>query len=134
MVINKMLWAFYALFVALALYLNWHAELFSFSGNFAAVKIIIWAVYLVFLAYSIQCSFKESLFRTIGKMKELYWGTQIGLDLYIGVGLALLVVFLNEGALVFALWLIPFLVFANLAVLLYFAIHFESIVSKLMML
>ena len=131
--INLSLWVLYVVFVGGALYLNWHDRMFEFGGHLAILKMAVWAAYFGFLGYSIHCSSRESLFRTIGVMSKLYWGRQIGIDLYLGLFLALIVVYLNEGFVAVLLWLIPTLIFANLAILLYFAIHFDVIADKLML-
>lgn len=123
-------WLAYALFAVIALYSNWHPELLSFAGPLGAFKLVVWIAFVVFLAYSVYCSSRESIFRSVPKIFEFHWGRQITADLYLGLALALFVVYLNEGALAVALWALPTLLFANLAILLYFAIHFESIVSR----
>ena len=127
---GMLLWGIYALFVACALYLNWHERLFDFSGRLGAIKLGVWVILAGFLAYSIYCRSREDLFRSIGRLGAFHWGRQIGADLYLGLSLGLLIIYLNEGGFVALLWLIPVLVFANLAILLYFAIHFDSIVMK----
>jgi len=125
-----LLWCIYAFFVACALYLNSDENLLDFDGPLGTIKLAVWGALGGFLAYSIYCSSREDLFRSIGNILSLYWGRQIGADLYLGLLLGLLIVYLNEGGLVALLWLIPIVAFANLAVLLYFAIHFDSIVLK----
>jgi hypothetical protein len=127
---NAVLWAIYAVFAGCALYAGREAGPFSFEGPLAGVKAVVWLVWLAVLAYSLYCSRRENLFRTVGKIGELHWGRQIGTDLYLGLGLALLVIYLNEGGVVALLWLLPTLAFANLAILLYFAIHFDGIVAR----
>ncbi len=127
MTINLLTSAFFILFVALAIYFNWHPELFSFSGDLAMVKAVIWLIWLGFLGYSIYCSTRENIFRTVKSMASFHWGRQIGLDLYLGLVLAMFIIFLNEGVVAVLLWLVPTLLFANLSILLYFAIHFEAI-------
>jgi len=48
-----------------------------------------------------------------------------------GLLLFLAVIYLHQGSvLVLAAWLIPVLLFANLATLLYVAIHFETLVAR----
>lgn len=126
---NLLGWSIYTVFVVLALYFGWHPDLLNFSGDLALVKVLIGITYLGFLAYSSYCSMRENIFKTIAKMARLHWGRQIGIDLYLGLGLAMFVIYLNEGALVAALWLLPTLLFANLSILLYFFIHFESLIS-----
>lgn len=126
---SNLLWLVYFGFAALAAYFDWHDDVFSFSGSHAPFKAIIWLTFLAFLAYSYYASRHESLFRTVGVMNSLYWGRQIGADLYIGCFLAMFIIYLNDGALAAALWLIPTLLFANLSILLYFALNFEKLVA-----
>jgi hypothetical protein len=126
---NLVLWVAYFVFAALALYAGWHPEILSLGGRLAAVKLIVWLVYAAFLGYSLYCSRRENLLKTISKISELHWGRQIGADLYIGLLLSLLLIYLNHGALVAALWRLPTLVLANLAVLLYVSIDFDGIVA-----
>lgn len=125
------LWAAFALFVAAALYFDGHDRLFSAAGPLPAGKYAIWTAFGAFLAYSVYCSTRENLFRTISTMASLHWGRQIGIDLYLGLVLSLLVIYLHEGsALIALLWLLPVFAFANLATLLYFAIHYDAIVAR----
>jgi hypothetical protein len=127
---KNLFWGAYLVFVSCALYFNWHENLFAFGGPLATVKVVVWAALAGFFAYSVYCSSRENLFRSIAKIAELHWGRQIGADLYLGLFLALLVIYLNEGALAAFLWAVPTLPFANLSILLYFAIHFDAIVAK----
>jgi len=128
---RNLFWVAFAVFVSLALYLNWHDGMFSLGGPLATGKYVIWCAFLGFTGYSAYCSVRENLFRSITKMAELHWGRQIGIDLYLGLSLTLFIVYLNEGSvLTTLLWLLPTLAFANLATLLYFAIHYDSIVAK----
>ncbi len=132
MSLNLLAWGVYALFCVLAFYLNWHADLFNFSGDLGLLKLVIWLVYVGFLIYSIYCSQRENIIRSVKSMTKLHWGRQICIDLYLGLLLTLLIIFLHEGVFIMALWLLPILAFGNLATLLYFVIHFESIANKLM--
>jgi len=125
----NLLWLVYFVFAALAVYFDWHGDVFSFSGPLAPFKAIIWLAFAGFLAYSVYASRHESLFRTVKVMNRLYWGRQIGADLYIGCFLAMFIIYLNDGALAAALWLVPTLLFANLSILLYFALNFEKLVA-----
>ena len=131
MAANLISWAIYAAFVAAALYFNWHPALFSFDGSHGGLKVVIWTLLVVFLAYSVYCSAKENIFRTIRKIAEFHWGRQIGIDLYLGLFIFLVFIYLHEGLAVAALWAIPTLLFANLSTLLYLGIHFESIATRL---
>ncbi len=123
-------WGAFVVFAACALTFNWHGAIFAFGGPLAGVKLLVWACFAGFLAYSIHCSARENLFRSVARIAELHWGRQIGADLYLGLLLALLIVYLHEGALAALLWALPTLAFANLSVLLYFAIHFDAIVAR----
>ena len=127
-----LLWGAYILFAGCALYLNWHERMFEFGGSLGILKLAVWAALLCFLAYSVYCSTHEDLFRSIREIGRLHWGRQIGTDLYLGLFLGLVIVYLNEGLVAVLLWAIPTLVFANLAILLYFAIHFNAIADKLL--
>lgn len=128
---KSLLWLAFAIFMACALYFNWHENIFASYGRYAVGKYIVWAAFVGFLAYSIYCSSQENLFRSIGKIADLHWGRQIGIDLYLGLSLTLFIVYLNEGSvLAVLLWLLPTLAFANLATLLYFAIHYDAIVAR----
>jgi hypothetical protein len=128
---NLISWGVFAAFVACAVGFGWHPALLHFDGPMAPVKIIVWLALLLFTGYSIYCSGKENIFKTIRTMARLHWGRQIGIDLYLGLALFLSVIYLHEGSIVaVALWLVPVLLFANLATLLYVAIHFESLVAR----
>ena len=102
---------------------GWHESTLSLNVPLALAKVLVWTLLVGFLAYSIYCSSRENLF-----LSGLHWGRQIGLDLYLGLFLTLFIIYLNEGALAALFWLIPTLLSANLSILLYFAIHFDSIV------
>ena len=129
---SKIFWAAFVGIVACAIYFARHENIPFSPGPLGAVRLLIWAAFFGFTGYSFYCSFKENLFTTIGKLAKLHWGWQIGLDLYLGLSLMLFVIYLNEGSLLAVLlWLLPTLVFANQLTLLYFALHFDSIVAKL---
>ena len=131
MFVKIMLWIVFVIFVACALYFNWHENIFHSNGSMVAGKYLIWTTFVAFLAYTVYCSWQENIFKSIKKMAELHWGRQVGIDLYLGLFLMLFIVYLNEGSvLVLLLWLVPTILFGNLATLLYLAIHFDSIVAK----
>jgi hypothetical protein len=128
---NLISWGVFAAFVTCAIGVGWHATLFRFDGPMGAAKLTVWLAFLLFTAYSVYCSSRENIFKTIRTMARLHWGRQIGTDLYLGLLLFLAVIYLHQGsALVLAAWLIPVLLFANLATLLYVAIHFESLMAR----
>ncbi len=128
---NAISWSVFAAFVAAALGFGWHDRMLTFDGRIGAAKMVVWLAFLSFLAYSIYCSSRENIFKSLRSMAGLHWGRQIGIDLYVGIGLFLSVIYLHEGSLVvLALWLLPTLLFANLATLLYVATHFESLAAR----
>jgi hypothetical protein len=129
--LKAVFWGCFAIFAVAALALGWHERIFDTAGPLAAVKLSVWAAFLGFLGYSAYCSAREDLFTSVRAIARLHWGRQIGADLYLGLSLSLLIVYLDEGSLaVMLLWLLPMLAFANLATLLYFAIHFDAIVAR----
>lgn len=128
---GMVLWGLYAAFAVFALSTNTHEATFQFSGPLSGVKAMVWLALFVFLGYSVFCSFQENFFRSVRTISALYWGRQVGADLYLGLFVGLLVIFLNEGLAVALLWLAPTLIYANLVILLYVAIHFDSLVTKL---
>lgn len=128
---NLISWAVFAAFVACAVALGWHPAILRFDGPMGAAKAVVWLAFLLFTGYSIYCSSKENIFRTIKSMARLHWGRQIGIDLYLGLLLALSVIYLHEGSIVVLLaWLVLVLLFGNLATLLYVAIHFEALIAR----
>ena len=65
-------------------------------------------------------------------MNGLWWGLQIGLDLYISVFLSLALIYLVEGSvMVMLFWALPVIVFANLAILPYLILNYGAVVSAL---
>jgi hypothetical protein len=110
--------------------LEWHDAVFRFDGSTGAAKAIVWTALLVFTGYSIYCSTRESIFRSIVSITRLHWGRQIGIDLYLGLLLSLSIIYLHEGPVTALLWVIPVLLFGNLATLWYVALNFESLVAR----
>lgn len=91
----------------------------------------MWALFLGFTAYTILCSSQENLFAGFRVVLGRHWGRQVLTDLYIGLLLPCVIIYLHSGSMwVLLLWLAPILAFANLAILLYFAIHYDSLVAK----
>ena len=124
------LWGIYGAFACYAVYANWHQPLFQFGGLLGPLKMIVWATLAGFLAYTIFCTTREDLFRSIGAIARLHWGRQIGVDLYLGLFIGIFLIYLNEGIVVALIWLLPTIAFANLSILLYVAINFDTIVAK----
>ncbi|MEE9372525.1 MAG: hypothetical protein V3V00_05675 [Saprospiraceae bacterium] len=126
------LWVIFALFCILAL--GFRSEpLFTSSSAFPIGKYLAWLAFTAFLLYTINVSNKESFFRALKNMSPILWTKQIGIDLYIGVGMFMIIVYQNEPSiLIFLFWIIPAAIFANLATLLYLALHYDSILGLLL--
>lgn len=128
---KNLLWLVYFAFVAAVVYFDWHSRIFTYQTQLDIGKYVLWLAFISFTAFSYYCSSKENLFKTVKKMSELFWGRQILIDLYIGLLLSLFIIYLHSGSVVVVLiWLLPCLLFGNLATLLYFAIHYNSILEK----
>ena len=124
------LWSLYLVFLLVAMS--------SYRGHISVVgegaypygKAILWCVWLAFLGYSLSISWRENFFKSLSRMQPILWSRQIGLDLYIGLLLPLFLIYLNEGSwLITLLWLLPILVFANLATLVYLALNYDALIA-----
>ncbi|MFT6990713.1 MAG: hypothetical protein ACJASL_002695 [Paraglaciecola sp.] len=124
------LWMLYGIFVIIAMSTHTSEPLFVSQGDYPYGKPILWLVLLGFLAYSLYCHVKENFFKTMSITSRYYWTKQIGIDLYLGVAVSGAIIYLNEGSmLILCLWLLPLILFANLATLLYFAMNYDSLVA-----
>lgn len=124
-------WLAFAVFAGCALLFGRSEDLFVSRSALPAGKYLAWAAFTAFLGYSIYCSLRENIFRSVAAMAKFHWGRQIGIDLYLGLGIFLFLIYLHQGSmLVVLLWLVPVLAFANLATLLYLAVHYDSLVGK----
>jgi len=122
---------FLPIFTLIAIFLNWERGPFAFNGPLPWIKALLWFAFAGFSAYSGYCTVREDLFQTLRVITRRHFGRQICLDLYLGAGLSFLIIYLNEPTLLGSLvWAIPSLFYLNTITLLYFAIHFESIVSR----
>lgn len=120
----------YGAFLIAVLATNWHSNLWSINQPMAVGKMLIWLILIVFSIYTIRCSIAEDFFKSLKKVTAVKWGRQIGIDLWIGQFLLILVIYWHTGSLLaVALWLGPCIVFGNLATLLYFAIHYETLTA-----
>ncbi len=127
---RNLLWLFYFIFVAIALATKGPEPLFYSEGPYALGKYITWAMFFGFLAYSIYCSTQASFLKSLPRILNEVWSRQIGIDLYIGVIMSSFIIYLNEGSLlVLMLWIVPILIFANLAIMLYVAMNYDSIIA-----
>ena len=125
------LWLGYFAFAIYALTVNWQSSTLEFSGALGLAKALVWLTLLAFLAYSLYASSQEKIIHIMRDMNASYWGRQIGIDLYLGIAIMLSLIYLNEGSIfVLFVWLVPVIIFANLATLLYLAIHFDQIVAR----
>ncbi|MCB1552965.1 MAG: hypothetical protein KDJ14_04075 [Xanthomonadales bacterium] len=125
-------WLAYAVFAIVALMVHWHPDLPRFSSASGPGKALVWVVLAGFLAYSVVCSLREPIAPSLAAMARTWWGRQVGIDLYLGLGLFLVLVQLHLGdAWLTLAWALPVLLFANLATLLYVAIHYESLLTWL---
>lgn len=122
-------WIGYLAFLAFVLWRSGDADPLGFDGPLPVVKAVVWLAWLAFLVYSVWCSRTEDLLRSVRSLVELHWGRQVGIDLYLGLGVALLLITLHGGVGALVLWVVPVLLFANLAVLFYVAVHFDGIVA-----
>ena len=126
---SLVLWGLYVAFAAYAIVTGVNAATFDFSLPLGGAKAVVWLLLLAFFAYSIYCTFRENFFKTLRSFASLHWGRQIGTDLYLGLFVSLFIIFLNDGLGVALIWLLPTLIYANLTILLYFALNFDAIVS-----
>lgn len=130
--LSKVLWGFYFIFAAWFIYAHRHQSLFLSDGPKGILRLAIWAAWAAFTVYSLYCSQREDLFKTLRKIAVFHWGRQIGIDLYLGLFLSLGVIYFHEGSIVALLiWILPVMVFANQATLLYFAVNFDAIAARL---
>ena len=127
---RNLLWILFFAFVGLAIAFKGNEPLFISKGPYALGKYVAWLLFFCFLGYTLYCSAKENFFSSMRRLYPLLWARQITIDLYIGLVLSCMLIYLNEGSLlVLALWLIPMLLFANLATLLYVAMNYDSLIS-----
>jgi hypothetical protein len=120
----------YMAFVTGVLATNWHSNILSFNQPQGFGKILIWLVFISFSIYTIQCSVTEDFFTSLKKILGFKWSKQIFIDLAIGLFLSLFLIHWHSGSwIVTMLWIFPCVVFGNLATLLYFVIHYDTLVA-----
>ena len=125
------LWMFYAVFLILALLFGARENLVTTTAPYPMVKYLIFGGYIAFLAYSLIATERENFFKTVSTMNRLWWGRQVGIDLYISVALSLVLIWVIDGPVVLLLWAVPVIIFANLAILPYILLNYAAIVSQL---
>lgn len=123
------LWIVFFGFALMAIFTKEDRSIIVSEGPYGFGKYIIWLIFLSFFGYTIYCSTKENFFKSIKQMSQMYWGWQVGIDLYIGLLLPLLIIYLHGGTIVLLLWLVPILINANLFTLLYFALNYDSLIA-----
>lgn len=126
---KNLLWVLFLGFALLAIATKADAHIFISQSPYGFGKYIVWILFFGFLGYSVYCSTRENFFKSAKRISEMFWGWQIGLDLYIGLLLPLLIIYLHGGVFVFLLWLMPVLIYANLATLLYIALNYDSLMA-----
>ena len=126
---RNFLWVLFIAFTVMALMTMRDESIFLSQGPHAWGKYLVWLIFFGFLGFTLYCSAKENFFKSVKRINQMLWGRQIGLDLYIGLLLPLLIIYLHGGPIVFLLWLIPVIINANLFTLLYFALNYDSILT-----
>ena len=123
-------WGGFALFVCIALVTQWSDTLLKFDDSKGLVRAGLIVIWLSFTAYSLYCIARESLLQTATDILRLYWGRQVGADLYISVLMSIGLVYLVTSSVTETLlWSIAFIPFANLAILLFIILRLEDILS-----
>lgn len=90
-------------------------------------------VLISFTAYTVRCSLRESIVKSARQILALRWGRQVTIDLYIGLLLFNYIIYLNERSLSAAFgWLVPSLFLGNIVPLVYFVIHYGTLVRQIM--
>ena len=126
---RNLLWLVFIAFAIMGIATKTDEAIFISQGPYGFGKYVLWGLFFRFLGYTIYCGTKENFFKSIKRMSEMYWGWQVGLDLYIGLLLPLFIIYLHGGGFVLLLWLIPILLNANLFTLLYFALNYDALVA-----
>jgi hypothetical protein len=129
--IHYVFWIVFTAWVGLVLYFGWHSQIFALNTPLAFVKGLVWLAFGAFTIFTYRCSSKENFVKSVKRMGTMYWGWQVGIDLYIGLSMFLLMIYLHTGSgFMVLLWVLPTIMFGNLATLLYLAIYFDSIIAK----
>jgi len=129
---KNFLWVLFIGFAFFAITKRQDEFIFVSQGPYVSGKIIVWLTFFSFFGYSLYCSTKENFFKTLTLFSKKHWGRQIGIDLYIGLILPLIIIYLHGGPFVFLLWLIPVFIYANLATLLFIALNYDSLIAHFM--
>lgn len=126
---KNLLWVIFIIFACIGIATKKDASIFISQSQYGVGKYIIWLLFFTFFSYTIYCSRKENFYKSMRNIIQMYWGWQVVIDLYIGVMLPLLIIYLHGGMFVFLLWLLPIVINVNLFTLLYFALNYDSILT-----
>lgn len=126
---QNFLWILFIGFAFFAILYREDKFIFVSQTQYGFGKQIIWTIFFCFFAYSVYSSRKENFFKSLIQISKMFWGRQILIDLYIGLLIPLTLIYLHGGVLVFLIWLVPVLIYANLAILLFLALNYDSLVS-----
>ncbi|WP_224371750.1 hypothetical protein [Hyalangium versicolor] len=89
------------------------------------------ALLVLFSGYTVYASRTENFWRSLRTVMALKWGRQVTADLYLGLLLFNFFIYLNEASILITIaWLIPTLILGNIVPLVYFVLHFESLVGR----
>ncbi|KPA20104.1 hypothetical protein shim_36020 [Shimia sp. SK013] len=124
------LWIFYSVFCGFAVIYGGREAMFSLPERYALGKIALIVIFVLFVGFSLYATKVENFFRSVRTINGFLWGRQIGVDLYISVFLSLAVIYMLEGSLLtLALWSVPVVIFANLAILPYILLNYTALVQ-----
>ena len=126
---KNFLWILFLGFAIAGIVTRKDTSIFVSYGPYSFGKYIIWLLFFSFLGYTLYCNANENFFKSVKRINQMKWGRQIGLDLYIGLLLPLVIIYLHGGSFIFLLWLVPVLINANLFTLLYFALNYDSLIA-----
>lgn len=127
---SKILYLFLFAFFVYAFGIETIPKAKSLEGSYLFAKYFWLALLSFFVGFTYYCSTKENFMKSMKKIFKLYWGKQVGIDLYLGLSIFSFYIFLIEKSVVKTLiWMIPSLVFGNIIPLAYLVTHFELILS-----
>lgn len=126
---QNFLWILFFVFALYAVWTRQDEHIFISQGPYSFGKYLSWLIFFGFFGYSFYSSKKENFFKSLSLITKKFWGRQIIADLYIGLLLPIIIIYLHGGVLVLIIWLIPILFYANLATLLYLALNYDSIIQ-----
>lgn len=126
---RNFLWILFIGFSIFAIATRQDEHIFLSEGPYGYGKYITWVIFIAFFGYSFYSGLKENFFKTLKTMTSLYWGRQIGMDLYIGLIFSIVIIAIHGGTWTLLIWILPILFYANLATLLYLALNYDSIIQ-----